>query len=386
MNKLIVSLLFLFMSTQLIAIDGVLIQTIDYSFKEKWERSSSSSVTLAPTCRTVYKKQNFFITALASNFAADEENISNVHFSISIFKPDGGLFFSKEGLQIVWGKIENRDFLHMGDAILKIRFEEEDSFGKYPIIIDITDDITGKSKRISSEVILAKLPSFDSFQVKKDNVFLEWISNYSKNPEPEKALAYYVYFSQNAISDKESSFWPAFSFFLEIAKNNSFLLPQIMNCYATQDTKTKIYLLYLLTLSEIGDHAFFETLKGDEEETYLMLKNSPQMGIYGIISSPSQLDMLWGAFMASGSYKPILKLIQTLDYVKYSGFIEKYENSERTEEDKQNAINEAIYTSLVWSIKSNCEQQQLVKDYCAWALLYEELTDVQKSELTEILK
>lgn len=42
-------------------------------------------------------------------------------------------------------------------------------------------------------------------------------------------------------------------------------------------------------------------------------------GPYGIIKNPYQLDMLWGEFSASGAYKPIQKLIQTLDYGKYEG-------------------------------------------------------------------
>ncbi len=95
--------------------------------------------------------------------------------------------------------------------------------------------------------------------------------------------------------------------------------------------------------------------------------------------------MLWATFMASGSYQPILKLIQTLDYKKFQGDLDKFKNSKQTEEDRQKAINNTIYDSLIWSIESNCRQHELVNEYCNWALQFEDLSDVQKNELNRIL-
>jgi hypothetical protein len=96
--------------------------------------------------------------------------------------------------------------------------------------------------------------------------------------------------------------------------------------------------------------------------------------------------MLWATFMAGGSYQPILKLIQTLEYTKFQGDLEKFESSKQTAEDRQKAINDAIYDSLVWSLTSNCRQHRLVKEYCIWALKYENLSNVQRGELKKILK
>ena len=140
-----------------------------------------------------------------------------------------------------------------------------------------------------------------------------------------------------------------------------------------------------MTYSNIGTTDFFNGLEGDEKDTYLKIKASPLTDFYETISDPSQLDMLWGTFSASGSYQTILKLVQTLDYTKYQGYLDKFKESKQTSDDRQNAINNAIYNSLVWSLKSNCKQHQLVKQYCDWALLYENLSNVQKEELKAIL-
>ncbi|MDD4971271.1 MAG: hypothetical protein PHT07_17720 [Paludibacter sp.] len=90
--------------------------------------------------------------------------------------------------------------------------------------------------------------------------------------------------------------------------------------------------------------------------------------------------------MANGGYQPILKLIQTLDYSKYQGDIDKFKKSKQTSEDRQKAINNAIYNSLVWSLSSNCKQHVLVKEYCDWAVEFEKLSAIQKDELKKILK
>lgn len=386
MKKLITLLLLVSITSFSFAIDGLLITTTDYCFKEKWNNTVGSSIPSISTCNSVFKKQNLFITAIAAGYEADKEGISNVQYAITITKPDKTIYFTQENLPIINGKIANIHNLQMSDAILKIAFEDSDAFGKYTIEIIITDKISGKSKKIDSEITVKPLPAFSETKVLNDNAFSIWMANYYKNPKPEEALAYYLYYSNSKFSEKETSFFPVFSVFLEIAKNNTYLLPQILDCYKTQELKQKIYLIYLLQYSQIGTEDFFNSLEGNEKDTYIKMKDIPFIDFYGTISDPAQLDILWGTFSANGSYKPILKLIQTLDYTKYQGDLDKYKTSAKTAEDRQNAINNAIYDAVIWSITSNCKQQILVKEYCEWALQNEELSSAQKEELRKILK
>ena len=385
MRKFGLSALLMTIAFHCYAIDGLLIKTIDYTFKEKWSNTVGTSIPAITTCDTVFKKQYFFITAIAGDYALDNQNVSNVLYSIKITKPDKSIYFSQDNLLLVNKKISNKNNLQMSDAILKVCFEDNDAFGKYKVEIEIIDKMSGKSKSISSEIALVPLPPYNQFKVKSDEDFSKWFGKYFENPNPGKALSYYIYYSQSKLSDNESSFWPVFSLFNEIAKNNRYLLPQIINCYKGQDLKTKIYLLYLLTYSNLGTSDFFSSLNGNEKDTYFKIKDTPLKDIYGTISDASQLDMLWGTFMANGGYQPILKLIQTLEYTKYQGDLSKFKKSKQTNEDRQKAINNAIYNSLVWSLKSNYKQHELVKDYCDWAVENESLLDVQKNELKKIL-
>lgn len=368
------------------AIEGLLVKTTDYSFKEKWNNTVGSSIPKLTTCDTVFKKQYFYLTAIAWDFSLDMQNISDVRYSIKITKPDNYIYFSQENLPLVNRKISNKKNLQMSDAIIKVCFEDSDLFGKYKIEIQIIDEVSGKSKSIDSDIFLVQLPSYDKFTVDDENTFMKWFEKYYQNPNPESALAYYVFYSQSKLSEKESNFLAIFSLFLEIFRNNKFLLPQLTQCYKNQNEKTKIYLVFLLYYSDIGTSDFFTGLKGNKKVTYLKIKESPLPDIYGEIIDASQLDMLWATFRASGSYLPILKLIQTLDYSKYQGELDKFKKSEQTDDDRQKAIKNAIYDSLIWSIESNCQQHELINKYCNWALQFENLSDVQKDELKKILK
>jgi hypothetical protein len=386
MKKIGLTFLFLITACQLFAIDGLLIKTIDYSFKEKWDNTSSSAMAIITKCDIVYKKQTLFLAPVVGGYALDNNGMTNVWYSIKIIAPNDSVYFTQNNLPLIKGKVSNKEDLLMGKAILNLRFLNEDKFGKYKIEIRIIDSISGATKTVNDEITLAELPKYGKFKVGDENQFMDWFNEYYKNPMPELALAYYVYYSKSKMSEDDSKFLIIFSFFSEIFKNNEFLLPQLLQSYDKQDDKIKIFLLYILFYSGIGQQSFYDNLEGMGKQAYDKIKNSSMPDIYGDISDASQLDMLWSTFMASGSYKPILKLIQTLDYVKYDGALEKFKNSAQTEEDKQNAINEAIYDAVVWSLKSNCKQHQLVLDYCTWALQNEDLSEVQHAELEKILE
>jgi len=385
MKKALFSTLFIIIVSHVFAIEGLLVKTIDYSFSEKW--SNNLSIPKLTISDTVYKGQYIYLTAIAGDYQLNTENKAVVQYSINITRPDNSVYFFQENLPIIDRKLENSNNLHMSDAKLKISFEANDLFGEYKIELKIFDRVSGQSKSIKSSLILAETPPVEKFIVKNQDEFTNWIGNYFKQPKPATALANYIYYSKSELSKDNSKFYTIFSVFLEIFRNNKFLLPQVLNSYEKQEEKTKLFLIYLLHFSDNGATAFLENLKGTEKEYYKQIKESKLPELYGEIIDNSQLDMLWATFLASGSYEPVLKLIKTLDYVKYSGEIEKYQNSSnKSEASRQKAINNTIYTALVWSLQSNCKQYDLVKGYAKWTLEYGDLNELQKEELNKILQ
>ncbi len=376
---------FLFMAMSLpgYAIDGILIQTIDYTVRQKWVCTNSSAVAIIPTTDTVFPEQTLYIAAIACDYQMDKKGYTDIVYSVRILSPDNSIYTVVDSLPLINGKVKDPHLFQMSRGFVNLSFEKSDPLGTYQIEVLIIDKIANKTKRLESQVVLKGLPPYDHYLVTDNNNFEQRTYHYYLNPHPERATADYLYAYQK-YSDNETAFIPLLGFMVEVFQHNRFLYPQL---YENQEDTFAINLLmYCLG---IENPTFDQSM--EEEVTFVMdaLKATlfPELG--GSITDPVQLDILWAKFMASGGYEPVKILIQTLDYAKYKGSFKKVkwaDGLENIPEKKvQNAINEMIYNALTWSMRSNCEQHPLVLQYCQWALKNEKLSGLQRKELKKIL-
>lgn len=376
---------FLFMAMSLpgYAIDGILIQTIDYTVRQKWVCTNSSAVAIIPTTDTVFPEQTLYIAAIACDYQMDKKGHTDIVYSVRILSPDNSIYTVVDSLPLINGKVKDPHLFQMSRGFVNLSFEKSDPLGTYQIEVLIIDKIANKTKRLESQVVLKGLPPYDHYLVTDNNNFEQRTYHYYLSPHPERATADYLYAYQK-YSDNETAFIPLLGFMVEVFQHNRFLYPQL---YENQEDTFAINLLmYCLG---IENPTFDQSM--EEEVTFVMdaLKATlfPELG--GSITDPVQLDILWAKFMASGGYEPVKILIQTLDYAKYKGSFKKVnwaDGLENIPEKKvQNAINEMIYNALTWSMRSNCEQHPLVLQYCQWALKNEKLSGLQRKELKKIL-
>ena len=84
-------------------------------------------------------------------------------------------------------------------------------------------------------------------------------------------------------------------------------------------------------------------------------KNIPP--IYELpLFSPQVQDMNWAYFFATGEKAPIRHIVRSFDYFQYNGAVERFKSSKQTEQDRQDAIYDAMFDTAVWSIEANCRQ------------------------------
>ena len=102
---------------------------------------------------------------------------------------------------------------------------------------------------------------------------------------------------------------------------------------------------------------------------------------YSDIKNADQLDMLWADFFATGRIKPIRQIISSFKLSKFAGTLEKVKNKQldvTSEKVKQQAMLEAIFSSAIWSLGSNCRQSNLLFQYCIGLYQTKELNDIHK--------
>ncbi len=207
---------------------------------------------------------------------------------------------------------------------------------------------------------------------KTDDGFYDWMVNYYKNPSPTKAIDAYIYYSKSKLNEK--NFISKFSFFLRLFNNNHFLIPFIKNEYIKQNFKTKTYIIWLLKYLDYDSKDFLNQLTGDERKIYDQLKDNKIPVYTDEVTTGEHLDIQWYNFFATGQFEPIQNIIKTLKFSKYSGSMDAYKNSKKTESDKEKAWLDATFQSARWSLISNMEQHELVKKYCLYSFIHDQYT------------
>lgn len=383
MKKIGLIFLFITLFSRVFAVDGLLIHSIDHAFKDKWYKTLGQSVPVLPSCDIVYRDQMFYIAAVAWDYKLNPEGEAKMNYSIKIIAPDGSIYDEKEHLKLVNYKVPNKDYLQMSEACIGIRFNEEDEFGKYKLVMTIEDLVDNTSKVLEKEVEYSDLPKHDFYQVKDNDDFDQWFYTYHIEPFPVKALSYYFhYLNRDSSAPFDSNAIMNYAF-VEIVRNNTFLHQQIVDAYKDSSQKEKTALLLLLANSDFESNDFIVALSKEEKDTYDAYKQNQLPETIETITEAIQLDMLWTKFFVTGKYQPILKLVQTLDYVKYHGGLKKYKKTKKPKH-REKALNEAIYQAVVWSLSSNIQQHELVAGYCLYAANAGDLSRVQLEELNAI--
>ena len=99
------------------------------------------------------------------------------------------------------------------------------------------------------------------------------------------------------------------------------------------------------------------------------------------VSAPltgTQLDVLWGRFFASGRYAPIRELAAILAYHPYKDALDDYQKLEKKPPEPPAGLRQsAVFRALIWSLRSNIQQDKVVRDYCEGILLRKELPEAE---------
>lgn len=382
MFKYLISLLLLCTFTYCFAIDGMIIQSKDQALQDKWYKTLGKTVPKINLAKTVYKNQEIFFGIAVQNYEADKKGNSKVKYDVKIRNPHGDIYLEKNNLIALDSKIENKDYIQLSEENLKLSFSFDDAFGNYQILIEIKDEISGTTKILTSNLKVELLPAYKSFAIPQDETFSDWMSNYRNAPEPEKAMQYFILFSQSELTKKDESLLPVLAFFTEIFSTNKYLFTSFADAYDSADDGTR-KLLALLAYQSLGENVFKNYIK---DPAFLkMVQYFDVVNPYAAINSGVQMDMLWSEYEASSKQKPLLHFITALEYSKYVGAAKKFQKS-KNEEDKNNAVKEILFQTAVWSLENHIKSDVLILNYANYILAHENITETQKTELAKILK
>ncbi len=97
---------------------------------------------------------------------------------------------------------------------------------------------------------------------------------------------------------------------------------------------------------------------GDEKKIFEQIENQRIPTFKDAVNSGAHLDIQWATFFATGKFEPIKNIIDSLKFNRYSGAMDAYKNSEKTEKDKDEAMLDATFQAAEWSLMSNINQHE----------------------------
>ena len=197
-----------------------------------------------------------------------------------------------------------------------------------------------------------------------------WVTYYYQNPNPALIPQAISTLREAGILTKETAIPPLVSFFSFVFRDNSEQIKNWFSQFSTlSDSEQKPLILalwYANTPQSREQLVLLQKQVSNEiaQRISSLLQEQPTPIESLAINSPSILDMLWGAFMATGEAKYVIRIMSALPLVKFENDPEKF------------LIGEAAR----WSLISNAVQHQKVMEICIAEL------DRQPVEIASILK
>lgn len=187
------------------------------------------------------------------------------------------------------------------------------------------------------------------------NAVAEWMLEYYRNPQPNLVSSALEILEEDGVLSTNPRAQAPFAGFLSILFQDN---PQQTEAWLNQcdkyaeELKRTIWMGLWLSDKEIGKKHLLGMRKGangtDLEYLKILTENAPFNLKEMTPNDPGQLDMLWGAFTASGNPQYVTRIISVLPLL----------------DKRDNPMKFTMAASAKWSVKSNALIHPLVLQAC----------------------
>jgi hypothetical protein len=202
----------------------------------------------------------------------------------------------------------------------------------------------------------------------------KWMMEYYKHPEPSKIAAYLTRSQKENLLSTPNTQAVTIGFMSQVIHDNPSSVTdwlQMSEKFPKADRQVILTAAWYSRVPQAIDYFKKTNVNAFAGQT------PPDLNAFHI-EQASDLDFYWARYFASGNPVPIRRIISALEYEKYSGALEKYKSSEKTKEDEKAAVYDSIFQAAMWSIESNCKQDQNIYTICKELFFSHELNETEK--------
>jgi hypothetical protein len=356
----------------------IVLPTIQYAHHDIWTKTPNGRGPANTGVGQVVRGQPVHILVFATRFATGPGQIAEVDYRLSFIRPDGSAGFAKDGLRLVpRGPVKEPRSVHKAIELATFVATQDDDLGTWRVVMAATDRVSGATVRreqsftvVGDEVLEIPLPP--------ETDQSRWFMRYHYKPVPHQLPAAIRLAAENPSAgakpreDAENGTW--LGFFEQVLADNPWLLPHLLTQLDKANGRERAFLSTLLAFAKRDDSAFPDSLldalrvsiKEHQLVRWPVPDKEPLQG--------AQLDVLWGRFFASGRYEPIRELVAVLAYFPHKDALAEYKKlKKKPAKPPVECYKSAVFKAATWSLRSNMEQDKVVRDYCEGILLRKEL-------------
>lgn len=346
-------------------LDALIFPSTQYAHADIFHRTPSGFGPTLYIAEEIAPGQRLDLVPLVHGYAVDQERKAHVTYEVTIHGPTGGV-------QRLPGSILLSDSTQADSRaalfprnIARFNTNPGDPAGSYRFEIAIRDEIGGKTVTKSATVRVAESDASLPLPAGLDP--LRFLTDYYQRPRPRLALPVLTAFSRTSFAARKADgHGTLLGFYDQVLRDNPWLIPQFtQRLAATPDDSERRILALVLAYAKRDEPQFGSDLPRGARAQLAAAKKEAMPFPSREPTTGGQLDLQWGAFLASGRFEPIETLVAVVkNYLPYAGKLEEFKKlPTKPKVLPPEMMKDVLLGSALWSLGSNAHQQKLVRDY-----------------------
>lgn len=297
----------------------------------------------------------------------------SVTYSIEVVTPDN----ARETLlkpTLFEGEKKSKDVILACPDIITANATKDYKEGRYFFEISAKDNISGQEAKGSTYADFVKWSPPNPFVGEK--LVYDYIRGFYLQPSAEHL--YSIFFSKDLNLEQKgapnSLNYTLIGFLKAAFKNCSFLMDEIRKNFKSYDNleRSKIIFLMAICNADAIDDSLLTQKERDYQKRIREASFPDPYKSWDRVLGAAQMDMLFGEFMADGTYAPIRRVMDLLSYASEAEFAEKAIAEKKKPEapsDREKFMLGILNRTAIYSLLRRAHQDPLIADYCIWAIL-----------------
>lgn len=358
----------------------LVLPTIQYAAEDIWAKTPNGRGPQFAAAEKVVRGQPVNILVSAFQFGLGANGQVQVNYRVSFIRPDGTAGNRTGDLKLI-SRESGGDprSIHMAQEQVTFIADPHDPLGTWQVVAEATDAISGASVRLEKPLIVSGDKLLQE-PLPAETDAGRWLMNYHNRPAPQQLFAALRNVAEHPPAkaqpkpDVENGTW--LGFFEQVLTDNPWLLPHLVARLGQAQGRERELLATCLAYAKRDELSFFQTLPVPAREAFMPHRLQAWPVPTAEPLSGVQLDILWGRFFASGRYAPLRELVAVLAYYPYKDALAEFRKQEKKPPHPPIEVQKSIiFGAVVWSLRSNIQQDKVVRDYCEGMLLRKELPE-----------